>query len=923
MAHGIPRCSIARHRPGMKILFRVAYHTVPGQSLWLKLAIVHESDGHRMESWFPMTWLNHEQWQIDLELSASGTIRLEYHYQLRQENNGLQLDEWNSPRVCEFDSSSMAGLLLNDTWCSAGTIDHVLATGGFATPHTSSLPPSLSANHLFTLFMVAMPEGTVPCLSGGADSLGAWDPAKAVPMSASTPHTWQASIDLPADDSTEYKYGLWDVHQGRLIAYEEGANRQLAPHPIAEPQMTMVHDEGYRRPPQDLPRAAGVAIPVFSLRSEDGLGTGEFADLKAFGDWAARAGFSLIQILPVNDTTACHDWRDSYPYSAISTFALHPIYLRLEEISVSLTKTELRDLSEARESLNPLPQIDHPSVMRVKMELLHRIFRRNVRLLMDREDVRDFLAENRHWLRSYSAFCLLRDRSGTADHSQWENSQASPEIIARLEEEDPSGFFFHQWLQFELDRQLRDAVRHLHQLGIRLKGDLPIGIDRRSADAWAMPHLFHMDRQAGAPPDAFAEKGQNWGFPTYHWENMAADGFSWWKSRFTHLSRYFDAFRIDHILGFFRIWQIPCDQIDGIMGSFEPSLPVSIGEIRARGIPFEIPRFCRPGLREPILRELLGDAFEEVRRDYLEPNGRGGWRLQEHVATQRDIDVHFARQIHDSESASLRSSRIRQVLMDLAANVLFFEVPDSKGTLFHPRCQLHETHAFQDLDPDTQRLLKQLHDDYFYQRHNDFWQTKGYEKLPAMRRASSMLLCGEDLGMVPDCVPGVMRELGILSLEIQRMPKSAHESYAHPAHSPYLSVVSTSTHDMSPIRAWWEENPRATSMFARECLGIDFPPHELTGELARRIIHQHLISPAMWAIFPLQDLLALDESLRHPDPDAERINIPAITPFFWRYRMHLGIDKLLAADDLSSSLKRLIEGSGRITSDNRMPIGPA
>jgi 4-alpha-glucanotransferase len=250
--------------------------------------------------------------------------------------------------------------------------------------------------------------------------------------------------------------------------------------------------------------------------------------------------------------------------------------------------------------------------------------------------------------------------------------------------------------------------------------------------------------------------------------------------------------------------------------------------------------------------------------------------------------------------------RLRGALLDCASDVLFFEVPGSDGTLFHPRCSMHMTKSFQELDHDIKCRLDDLYVDYFYRRQEGFWEARGYEKLPVMRCASTMLLCGEDLGMVPDCVPGVMRELGILSLEIQRMPKSSKVEFADPARAPYLSVVSPSTHDMPTLRGWWRENSQATAHFAWQMLGEAFPPLELTTELATRIIRQHLQSPAMWAVFPLQDLLAIDEKLRHPDPDAERINVPANPRHYWRYRMHLGIEELAAADGFNSLLKGLL-----------------
>jgi len=903
----------------MKIVFRVAYHTVPGQSLWLKLAISSDNGNTRMDHCLPMRWLNLQQWELDMDISASGILRIETTYQLRQENNGLCLDEWNAPRIRELDFSHADSFLIQDTWCSAGTVDYILSSSAFPNPGPSrslSQPtvPS-SSNHQFFLRMAALPPHSSPCILGSDSELGGWDSSHAIPLAEIAPDLWHAAIHLPTDGHIEYKYGLQNTQTKQFLSLECGDNRFLTPHTIGHRQMTLVSDEGYHRPASTLPRGTGVAIPVFSLRSATSLGIGEFADLKPFADWAASTGLRIIQILPINDTTAHHDWTDSYPYSAISIFALHPIYLSLKNLSVPLTKSESKEISQARASLNPLPEVDYIAVASTKSALTRLIFSRHASSLLTRQEIHTFLLENQNWLIPYAAFCVLRDRFGSADFSTWEDyaqfDASAIHAFASPAHPDHHLFFYHVWLQFELDLQLRDAVRHLRSLGIALKGDLPIGIDRHSADAWSAPHLFHMDHQAGAPPDAFAVKGQNWGFPTYNWDAMAKDGYAWWTSRLTHLSRYFDALRIDHILGLFRIWQIPTDQIDGIMGHFEPAIPIHIDEIRARGIPFEYPRFCQPYLRASTLRDWLGDAYSHTRDHYLENTGWETFRLRPEFSTQQKIADHFDSLHHPDDTARAHSDLIRSVLMEIATDVLLFEVPGSHGTLFHPRFGLDQTQSFKDLDSDTRLRLLDLHDDYFHRRQDAFWQARGYEKLPAFRKASPMLLCGEDLGMVPDCVPGVMRELGILSLEIQRMPKSAHQSFAHPADAPYLSVVSTSTHDMPPLRAWWREDTFTTSTFANQCLGIHFPPHDLTTDLAQRIIHQHLESPAMWAIFPLQDILALDESLRHPDPQAERINIPSITPWFWRYRMHLTIQDLANAHTFSSHLKKLLQSTHR------------
>lgn len=904
----------------MKIIFRQNFHALPGQSLWLKLTIMLERGQVFFEQILPLHWINDRQWETQLEIRGGGPLRLEHSYQIRQQGNGVMLDEWGAPRSAKADPSMQDALLLWDTWRSAGTVDCAFETAAFNTvlatrgPFAKPLVPK-RANHTFQLRMAAVPAGMAPCLVGSVREIGDWVWARAIPLREVAANVWRASLYLPADWRIEYKYGMFDLESGCAVSLEAGHNRVLDARQFAQRQWTMVHDESYRREPGGLYRAGGVAIPVFSLRSDRGLGVGEFADLKALADWAGRVGLKLIQILPVNDTTSALDWSDSYPYSAISVFALHPLYLRIDDLGYAMPAAFHKDLEAARMQLNALAQLDYPKVMQAKTLFTRRIFKKHRNSLTTSTGFQKFLAENREWVVPYAAFCLHRDHFGTADFSQWQDDAVfdRDRVAALADPRHPAWpeTSYHIWLQYELDRQLTDAVKHLHQRGLALKGDLPIGIARHSVDAWQAPQLFNMDAQAGAPPDAFTEHGQNWRFPTYRWETMREDDYAWWRARIAKLNCYFDACRIDHILGFFRIWQIPIDQVEGIMGRFDPALPVHIDEILERDIPFDLVRYCQPYIRDASLRKCFGDTARVVKETYLGGGGDGVYQLRDHVATQRRIVEHFATLCADDPAVRGRIERMRDGLLDCASDVLFFEVPGSNGTLFHPRWALQMTRSFQALDSDIQRRVDELYIDYFHRRQEDFWQAQGYAKLPVMRQSSPMLLCGEDLGVVPACVPGVLRDLGILSLEIPSMPKRSDLGFANPAHAPYMSVVSPSTHDMPTLRSWWREDSRVTANFAWQMLGEPFAPSELAGELASRIILQHLQSPAMWAIFPLQDLLAIDESIRHPDPDAERINVPSIMPYRWCYRMHLELDALAAAGGFNGEVMRLLQVSGR------------
>jgi len=889
-----------------KIVFRVNYHTVPGQSLWVKVSV--KTGDSAFEQLLPLRWISDTQWQTEWETgwqTSAGFLLFTYRYVFRQEGNGVELEEWGGPRMIGAFEDAVVAL---DTWCSAGTVDYAYETKAFDAVTKPREPGNLDSrgNHDFQLRMAAVPEGMAVCLLGNTDELGGWDVSRALVLRETAANLWKVRVEMAAGRDVLYKYGLYDLAERRVVDIERGENRWFHSPTLADNQSTRISDEAYRRDAGQLFRGAGVAVPVFSLRSKDGLGVGEFADLKPLADWSAATGLKVIQILPINDTTSSHTWTDSYPYSAISAFALHPLYLRVDATGHAMPEEFHRRLRDLRERLNGLPQVNYEGVMTAKTGFLREIYGAHRSAIQSYPGFRAFVKENRGWVVPYAAFCLLRDRSGTADFSKWgEWAAYDATRVAELAREggvDWDEIAWHLWLQYELDRQLMDAISHLHGRGVALKGDLPIGIDRESVDAWSAPELYHMGAQTGAPPDAFAVKGQNWGFPTYNWRLMKRDGYTWWRQRFARLSRYFDAYRIDHILGFFRIWQVPYEQVDGIMGWFDPALAIRVGEFAERGIPFSRERFCEPYLREETLHDRFGDDVEAVKARFLDHAGDGHWRLKPAVDNQRKITALPADDLTD---------RVRDALLDCASDVLFFEVPGTGGAELHPRCAMQLTRSYEALDPDTKWKVEQLYNDYFYHRQEDFWQAQGYEKLPAMRRASTMLLCGEDLGMVPACVPGVLKETGILSLEIQRMPKVLGSRFFNPVHAPYMSVVSPSTHDMQTLREWWREDREATKDFAWEMFGVASPAEDLSGDLAALIIDQHLRSPAMWAIFPLQDLLAMDEELRHPDAAAERINVPAIMPYYWRYRMHLDLAALAAAEGFNTRLGALVRESGR------------
>ena len=514
-------------------------------------------------------------------------------------------------------------------------------------------------------------------------------------------------------------------------------------------------------------RGGGTAVPVFSLRTAGDFGIGEFRDLRPLVDWAASTGQCIIQILPVNDTPRKGEWKDSYPYSPISSFALHPLFMNLQSLGIKETAAFRKE----QKALNDLPEIDYPAVFKAKMKYIRKAFLSRGEKDMQTPAYRKFARDNEFWLEEYAVFCAKRDS---------------------LEKE------YYYWMQYHLDRQFAEVARYARSKGISLKGDLPIGVSADSADAYWHPELFNLDSTAGAPPDYFSKEGQNWGFPTYNWEEMAKDDYAWWKTRLKKMSEYFDAFRIDHILGFFRIWEIPVECRSGLDGHFNPALPYSAAEIQAAQLPIqglfhEDPR--HPGMYQPLI------------------------------------------------------------------------TPDS-----------------QNLPSWQQDRFGSMYNDFFFRRHNDFWRINAEKKLPELLSATGMLACGEDLGMVPDCVPGVMDHERILSLRMRGME----------AEGPWkeLSVCATSSHDMETLRMQCASDPEPWAV--------------------RNMLWEFLASPSMLAIFPIQDWVALDGEFRLADRSAERINQPADPNHKWRFRLHFDLSELKARESLNSTITTLLRDSGRL-----------
>ena len=808
----------------MKILFNIEYQTTFGEFLMLNI-VTDEQSGKVQQH--KLTTLDGLHWFCELSKTAKPGTYIDYYYSVMRGDEEARHEWLVQPHRLEFVAQKGMHYTIYDHWVDTPE-DAYMYSSAFTDcimANQRELSPTTEFQQTVRL-KVRAPQiriGEQLGLVGAGEVLGEWDVNKAQPMYEHEYHEWVISLDASKLPQTiEFKFVLLGLDQP---IWEQGENRVVELPPIGSNEV-IVYELSQVYFPVYPWKGAGTVIPVFSLRSEGSFGVGDFGDLKKMIDWADKTQQRVIQVLPINDTNMTYTWQDSYPYNSISIYALHPQYTDLRQLPEIKDEERKAHYEQLRKELNALPQIDYERVNKAKLEYLRELFAQEWRTISRRASYKEFFEQNKEWLVPYAAFCYYRDKYGTAVFSEWPK-EATVKAIKSTNKDVQFWYF----VQYNLDQQMHAAHDHARNHHVILKGDIPIGISRDGVEAWVEPKYFNLNGQAGAPPDPFSADGQNWGFPTYNWDEMLKDGCRWWVRRFRKMAQYFDAYRIDHVLGFFRIWEIPVPEKSGLMGQFSPALGLSREEIEAYGV-----------------------------YNHME----------------------------------------------------LFLVDHKRKDRWHPRIAVQYHEDYQKLDEGEKYNFNRLYNDYFYRRNNQFWYNEAMKKLPRLTQATRMLCCAEDLGMVPDCVPWVMNELRILSLEIQSMPKDDKVRFGHLSCNPYRSVCTISTHDMPTLRQWWDEDEERTQDYYNSMLYRGgAAPHPLPGWLAKDIVSRHLTSPSMLCLLSLQDWLSIDEQLRLPDANAERINIPANPRHYWRYRMHMTIEQLMQADEFNETIKTLIIQSGR------------
>lgn len=890
----------------MTVQFNIEYKAMFGEQIVVN---IQTEEG---ELKLPLETTDGERWACDWcveSLEKSYT----YYYSVEREGRAVKTEWLMIKHQLDVNAKKAAVYTLYDHW-KVMPEDAYLYSSAFTDciNHQAPQEMKLEMGSKIVRLIVRVPQlrdGERLGVLGADKALGAWDVQKILPMTQHAYNEWVADIDATHLEGShlEFKFVafrnaknnlLWETSMNRTVDLPEMKAGELVSYELDQAFFAL-----YNR------KLAGTQVPVFSLRTRKSAGIGDFGDLKTMIDFVASTGQKVLQLLPINDTTITHTWTDSYPYSCISVFAIHPQYADLHALPELKDAKARAEAEKTRAELNALDKIDYEKVNDFKINYLRQIFNQEGEKMMKTAEYKAFFQASELWLVPYAQYSYLRDKNGTADFNQWPDHQVWDEAERKALADPKTAAYknvaFFYFVQFVLDRQMQEAHEHAKAKGVILKGDIPIGVNRNGCDVWMEPKYFNLNGQAGAPPDDFSANGQNWGFPTYNWFEMLKDGCQWWNRRFQNMARYFDAYRIDHVLGFFRIWEIPVHSVHGLLGQFAPALAMSREEIESYGLHFQEDRFTRPFITDWVLDRVFHERAGEVKEKYLDRLDDERYQMKSEVDTQRKVEALFADVTNEKELW------LRDGLYALISDVLFVRDHTNPG-VFHPRISAQLDFIYESLYDNDKAAFNRLYNDYFYRRNNQFWYQEAMKKLPKLVQATRMLVCAEDLGMVPDCVPWVMDELKILSLELQSMPKDPSVKFGHLSRNPYRSVCTISNHDMPTLRMWWDENIQRTQEYYNTMLYRQgSAPHPLPGWLASDIISRHLTSPSMLCILSIQDWLATDEALRLPDADAERINIPANPKHYWRYRMHLNIEDLAADKRFVQNITEMISQSGR------------
>ncbi len=670
-------------------------------------------------------------------------------------------------------------------------------------------------------------------------------------------------------------------------------------------------------------KLTGVAVPLGALYTKDNPVIGEFPDLKPFADYCQAAGISIIQLLPVNDTGT-----QSSPYSGLSAFALHPIYIRLKDVPGfdELYKNDEKfkkayDVFVANQKYTL--RYNYDAILNTKTALLKMLYdSTDEGKTGDAGEALSKWIKANSWVKDYAVYKNLKWNYMQASWKSWlesDRNKTKEEITALWNKKAfKKEHLFYAWTQMVADAQFRDAVDYVKAAGLMLKGDMPILMNEDSCDAWAYPEVFNQELRAGAPADGDNPNGQNWGFPTYNWKNLKDDDYSWWKARLTNASKYYDAYRLDHILGFFRIWAIPEADLNALNGHTEPYAFIKRSELYDLGFNDDRIRWLsQPHIPTGVIEDITWnhDKAHQILAIFCDKiDGEELWRFSPTLKGNKAIEEADLTELCAPEAIG----RVKKVLEDYWSNRTLIEIAKNK---FVPLWTYGKSTSWGTLNDQEKGALLNCFNE-LNEKNEKLWKKQADEIFAAITKSVKMIPCGEDLGVNIECVPKTMDAHKILGLRVVRWCRKWSEpGQPYVPFSEYkpLSVTTTSVHDSSTVRQWWDEekdsvrafvsaNPEAFGIKENELMDMTqaISAQPFNAQVAQSILKASAAAASVWFIPPLQDFLYMDEKLWLDKAADERINVPGtVTEFNWTYRLPVSLEELSENAELTGKIKKI------------------
>lgn len=665
-------------------------------------------------------------------------------------------------------------------------------------------------------------------------------------------------------------------------------------------------------------KRTGIVVPISALYTKDCPSCGDFLALKDLADFCKKAGFSIVQLLPVNDTGT-----QSSPYSGLSAFALHPLFIRinaLPEFAAAMkgNKAFATAYKAFEKEFGYKKRFDYDAVLGEKTKLLHLLFnyieKKNSKDEAEANKLNKELAKfvrSNQWIIPYAVFKNIKDENMQASWKSWDESiqkLSYDQIKLKWQNKaKKSSHDFFVWCQLRASEQFKEGAESLRAKKIILKGDIPILMNEDSVDCWTYPEFFRQELRAGSPPDGGNPMGQNWGFPTYDWDRLEADEFTWWKDRIKTSAQYYDAFRIDHILGFFRIWASKENETTAYLGHTIPYADFTRKTLNELGFDDDrIKWISEPHIPTGTIESItwnhdeatavLEKVCDRVKTEEL-------WTFKKEIDGDKEI---YAMNFFEDEG---KNNAVKNALAEKWRDRSLIQI---KKDRFIKVYAFENSTAWKTLSGEEQEKLRKLFEEIEV-KENKLWEKQATTTLSAIVHASDMIPCAEDLGVNLPVMPEVLKKLDILSLKVIRWTRQwdkPGQPYIPFTDYPELSVATTSVHDSSTLRQWWNQEKDSVWAFINsvECENKPDGNSAFTPEIAEFILRSLASCKSALLINPLQDYLFLEHSFYLENEDDERINIPgSVNTFNWTYRIPVTIEEMSGNKGLLNKIKTIVE----------------